>query len=195
MKHPPFAKLLNKFEGSLTEIESHEIAEHLAACAECNMQARKISEFVNYSESEKFESVPQNVTANLLNIFQPTGKANQKRESAVKRLFASLVFDDWQTALNERYVYSDNRQMLFKAGDFEIDLRLSFSGDKCQVSGQIFPDCFDGIVEIATAEISEKTGFNESCEFQLPPVANGVYELRLNIDDKLIAIQDFSLMP
>jgi hypothetical protein len=195
MKHPPFAKLLNKFEDSLSEIESQEIAEHLAACAECNMQAQKLSNFVNYAESAKFESVPQNITANLLNTFQPARKPVQEQESIVKRLFASLVFDDWQTALNERYVYSDNRQMLYKAGDFEIDLRLSFSGDKCQVSGQIFPECFEGTIEIAAAGLSESTGFNESCEFSLPPVANGVYELRLKIDDKLIAIQDFSLMP
>ena len=195
MKHPPFVKLLNKFEGSLSEIESEDISAHLETCAECAMHAQKVKQFVEYADSQKFELVPQRVTANLLNTFQPSKKTTRKPESFVNRLFANLVFDDWQTALNERFVYSDNRQMLYKAGDYEIDLRLSFTDDKCQVSGQIFPDCTDATIEIAAGDISEKTGFNELCEFSLPPVKHGIYELILNIGDTAIEIKDFSLSP
>ena len=194
MKHPQFEKLLNKFEGSLSGNELQEIAEHLTACAECRIQAEKIKNFVEYSETFTFESVPHNATANLLNIFQPLRSA-PKRENRVRRLLANLVFDDWQTALNERFVYSDSRQMLFKAGNYEIDLRLKFTGEKCQLSGQIFPDCSGGTVEIAQESHTETTAFNESCEFTFSGLDHGVYQLKIEIGESSIDIKDFSLVP
>ena len=105
-----------------------------------------------------------------------------------------LAFDDWQTALNERFTFSDTRQLLYKAENYDIDLRLNFIGDKCQLSGQILPDCEGAAIEILSEKVCEKTELNENCEFVFPLVSQNIYDLRIHFKDFFIEIPNFSLL-
>jgi hypothetical protein len=193
MKHIEFAKLIEKYERSLTPHEAGEIAEHLSGCAECSLMSKKIASFFYYAQTDKSAEVPQSVTANLLNIWQPKKNA-AKKESLVNRIFGKLVFDDWQFALNERLAFSDTRQLLYKTKDFEIDLRLQFINGKCIVSGQVFPDLKEnGKVKIVSDNAEIETKLNENCEFVFSPVAEGTYNLQLDIENTHIEISKLSL--
>lgn len=194
MKHIEFEKLLKKFEGLLAENESVEISAHLAECCDCAAQSDKLEKFFSYANDKPQEEVGQAVTARLLNIFQPKKAFEVKKASFGKRLLAVLAFDDWQTALNERFTFSDTRQLLYKAEKYDIDLRLNFIGDKCQLSGQILPDCKGATIEIISENIREKTGLNEDCEFVFPLVSQNVYDLHIHFKDFFIEIPNFSLL-
>lgn len=194
MKHIEFEKLLKKFEGLLAENESGEISAHLAECRDCAVQSAKLEKFFSYANDKPQEEVGQAVTARLLNIFQPKKAFERKKESFGKRLSAILAFDDWQTALNERFTFSDTRQLLYKAENYDIDLRLNFIGGKCQLSGQILPDCETATIEIASENVREKIEVNENCEFVFPLVSQDIYDLRIHFKDFFIEIQDFSLL-
>ncbi len=193
MKHIEFENLIKHFESLRSVAEGREVSEHLLNCEACAAQSRKLENFLGYVQRGDYEQVSQSVTANLLNIYKPK-KTAAKKESFVKKLVANLAFDDWQTALNERFILSDTRQLLYKTDKFDIDLRLNFAGEKCQVSGQIFPDCQSASAEIFSKEFSEKVYLNQDCEFVFPPIKNGVYGLRINSADKIIEIQDISLL-
>lgn len=194
MKHIEFEKLLEKFEGLLTENESREISAHLAGCTDCAAQSAKLENFFSYATDESPEDVGQAVTARLLNIFQPKKKIEIEKQSFGKRLLATLSFDDWQTVLNERFIFSDTRQLLYKAENYDIDLRLSFIGDKCQLSGQILPDCKATILEITSENVSARTELNENSEFVFPLVSQEIYDLRIYFKDFFIEISQISLL-
>lgn len=194
MKHIEFAKLLENFEGLLAENEAGEISAHLAECQDCAAQSAKLEKFFSYANDNPPEEVGQSVTARLLNIFQPKKTFEIKKESFGKRLLAVLAFDDWQTALNERFTFSDTRQMLYKAKNYDIDLRLNFIGDKCQLSGQILPDCKGATVEIISENVRENAELNENCEFVFPLVSQNIYDLRIHFKDFFIEIPKFSLL-
>jgi hypothetical protein len=196
MKHPEFEKLVKSFEGLLPMSEEQEISSHLRVCAACGAQARKLESFFGYVNSGKTEPVSQADTARLLNVFKPERRiSSAKGESFAGRLFANLVFDDWQTALSERFAVDDSRHLLYRAGEFEIDLRLHFADGKCLVSGQIFPDCGKlGNAEIFSENASEKVFLNDYCEFVFLPVGEGIYNFRINSNGKLIEIENLSLI-
>lgn len=191
MKHIEFEKLLEIMErGDLTDPP---IGDHLRVCPDCAVKTEKLRNFLNYSKTEKFEEVGQQVTSNLLNIFSRK-KLSVKKQSFAEKVLAKLVFDDWQFALNERRGMSDTRQLLFKAGAYEIDLRLQFTGDKCQISGQIFPDCENGLIEIIGSDFRAETESDENCEFFFPQVKKGIYQLICRLDGNAIEIENFSLL-
>ena len=192
MKHLEFRKLIDHFEGLLPDEERREVSEHISKCTECAAYTTRLESFYNFVNAERHELADREVTRSLIDIFS-AGSDEPVKESVFRKLLSSLVFDDWQLAANERLVYSDTRQLLYAAGGFEIDVRLSFLGDKCRVAGQIFPGCSEGTAEIRSAEAGERTLIDENCEFSFPPVEQGTYELLIRIDDTVISIGDLPM--
>lgn len=198
MKHIEFEKILRHFEGlQQSPTEAREISEHLRACRECAALFRRLESFFNYvAATAQTEQVSPADTARLLNIFQPK-KSAAREKSLLQKMLASLVFDDWQTVLHERFsAISDSRHLLYRAGDFEIDLRLRFTdGGNCQVSGQIFPDCsLSATAEFYSAETSEKVFLNDCGEFVFPPLKEGEYNFRISSGETIIEIENLSLV-
>lgn len=190
LQHIKFDELVRRAEGNLSNSED----KHLAACAECQTNLQKLQNFFAFAEFSPQESVSQATTAHLLNIYQPS---KPKEKATLKnRLRGILTFDDWlpEFAVNERLTFSDTRQMLFRADAFEIDLRLNFAAGKCQISGQIFPDCADGKVEISGEDFKEKVSLNEYCEFVFPFIAEGIYDFLITLKDQEIELPPISLV-
>lgn len=194
MKHIEFEKLVNNFEGLLSFYEAEELSQHLIECGQCASEAEKLKDFFAYVKADKTEQVSQATTARLLNIFRAKKNVAAQSSSFSKRLFAKLVFDDWQTALSERYAAGDSRQLLFQADEFEFDLRLNFYDGKCQLTGQIFPDCGESSsVEIFSENASEKVLLNDYCEFSFSPLKEGIYSIRFSLGETIIEIENLSL--
>jgi hypothetical protein len=194
MKHIEFTKLIEKYEESLSSTDEKEISEHLSGCGECTIVSKKLGTFFDFAQSYRTEEIPQFLTANLLNIYQPS-KLAPKKESFVKRFLGKLVFDDWQTALNERLFFSDTRQLLYKVNDFDIDLRLQFINGKCLVSGQIFPDIEkNATVKIVSGNSQTEANLTENREFTFSPIAEGTYDLEITFDNIQIEIPKLSLL-
>lgn len=197
MKHLEFEKLVKSFEGFASQAEEQEVSGHLRTCTECAALLAKLEIFFRYVKADKNAKVSQADTARLLNIFRPKREVSAGSVGAgkIKTLLASLVFDDWQTALQERLALSDSRHLLYRAGQFEVDLRLHFAGGSCQVSGQVFPDCtLSASAELFSAETGEKVFLNDCGEFVFPPVKEGIYNFRLDSGETAIEIEDLSLV-
>ena len=190
LQHLEFDELVRISEENLSNSED----KHLADCGECQSNLQKLQNFFAFAESSQKESVPQATTAHLLNIYQPSKP--QEKATLKQRLRGILTFDDWlpEFAVNERLAFSDTRQMLFRAGDFEIDLRLNFASGKCQINGQIFPDCAGAKVEISSNNFAEKVSLNEYCEFVFPFIAEGVYDFKIVLKDKEIEIPNITFV-
>lgn len=190
MKHIEFAQLVDKFEGHLPVPDA--IESHAAECRPCGAEYRKLEEFFGYVGQRPVEEVPQAVTANILNIYQRRPAIKQASTSLLSKI-GVLVFDDWTTALNERYAGMDSRQLLYNADGFDIDLRIELCGGRCRVAGQIFPDFSDAEVTLSNGGLSTTVAINATGEFAFDAVETGDYSLRIFSSDIDITIENIPL--
>ncbi|CAN5414788.1 hypothetical protein BH10ACI3_BH10ACI3_06850 [soil metagenome] len=178
MKHIEFARLIDRFEGRLSVEHETEITQHLSTCGECSAESAKLATFFAYSRPEETYPVPQAVTATLLNIYlhrPATAEAPAKRSI----LSGLLVFDDWTMALNERYSGIDSRQLLYRVGEYDVDLRLDFAGELCGLAGQVLPEFPNGEITISTGENTYAATLNEFGEFTFETVPQGIYDITI----------------
>lgn len=192
MKHIEFSKLIERHEGQLDPHEESEIAHHIAACTTCKGEESKLAAFVSYAEIRATEEVPQAVSARLLNIYDRRPIPDRK---IVPKVIGTgfLVFDDWATALNERYSGMDTRQMLFKVGEYEVDLRIEFVGDNCRLTGQIFPGVQDGVIDVTSKDVLRSGEIDDSGGFDLGIVPRGSYDIRIATATEILLIEKLLL--
>lgn len=124
-------------------------------------------------------------------------RAEQPQRSVVQHLKALLKFDlaPGKAAFGERSASSAAaRQMLFEAGEFTVDLRISGSGKGREVRGQIFgPELSGGRVELSAAGITRKTEVGEMGEFVFRSVSIGEYSLTLTFGETAIGIEGLTI--
>ena len=182
MKHIEFEKLIGRFEETLAAGEAAAVNTHLEDCGACSVDAKKLADLFAYVEPVATETVSQAVTAHLLNIYQP-GKFRSATPSTAPLGRFTLIFDDWQTVMNERFRGSFRRQMLYNAGDYDLDLRMMFDDDNCVLTGQVLPDLSEGTIELSAGGKTLTAVLNVRSEFQFASVPQGIYDLRLQLDD------------
>lgn len=187
MKHIEIETLIKKFEGQIADNE-REIAVHIAACSQCAAESAKLADFFLYAEQHTSDKVPQAATARILNIYQQKSVPAQP-ERSITKMVASLLFDDWEMAVNERFSGLDTRQLLYRIGDFEVDLRLELVGDNCHLSGQIFPERQGTEVEIVSSTNTSSEAISEFGEFTFDIVPQGEYDVRISINDEVLTIE------
>jgi hypothetical protein len=131
---------------------------------------------------DKAEDAPQAVISRAIGLF-----ASRKAQAppGLRRLLASVTFDSLQMtpAYGMRSGESVERQLLFSAGDNKVHLQLTPSGEEWLVAGQVLGPCAGGEVEAKGAMGPVKAALNESCEFTLPPLAEGEYAFVFRMAD------------
>ena len=196
-KHISFAQLADLVEGRLSADEARDDRAHLNTCARCTEQASQLGRITQLMRADASEDAPRDAIFNAVRMF----RARPAREAApglLRRLVAALTFDSnaLVPAFGVRSGQSATaRQLLFNAGDFDVDLRLAASGEGWTVSGQVLGPCVGGEVELGEAgqAATSSAALNDLCEFTLPPVPEGSYALRLRLNETEIEIQDLSL--
>lgn len=164
---------------------------HVAACSACGDTLRYLRELIVMMKSDDAKDVPRDVLKSALNIFTPS------RQSPLKRMIAVLTFDSRSggPALGMRSLHrAASRQLLYSAGECELDLRITMQNEECVVVGQVIRDgCVGGTVEISGATGSAEASLNELCEFTLPAIPVGNYSFRVRLLDVEIEIPELEL--
>lgn len=188
MKHIDFAKLVERFEGSLRPEDVRLVDEHASNCRECSTSYRKLADIFAYTAPVESEAVPQATTARILNIYQRK-PAQADAPQPERRGLATLLFDDWQMAVNERYSGIESRQLLFQVEEYQVDLRIEFSGEFGMVAGQIFPAIANATAELINSDRQITAEVSELGEFVFDAVPKGNYELRIASADSEIILE------
>ncbi|HEX8336755.1 MAG TPA: hypothetical protein VF621_08490 [Pyrinomonadaceae bacterium] len=195
-RHIPFARLADLAEGRLSPEEAAEERAHLAGCTACSAQAAQVGHLAALMRADTSEDAPAELVASVVGMFR-AHRAGAEEPGLLRRLVAALTFDS--SSLRPAFGVRSGqaapaRQMLFSAGELDVDLRLAAGGDGWTVSGQVLGPCKGGAVELVLGEkTAARAALNELCEFTLPSVAEGVYALRLRLDDAEVEIPDLSL--
>jgi anti-sigma factor RsiW len=192
-KHLQFEKLADLVEGRINDAERAAAQAHLSVCSSCSTQFARVAETVNLMRTDEAEDAPRDVLASVVNMFR--SRAVEAGPSLVRRVLAALSFDSMQPGLayGVRSGQAAARQMLYSAGENDLDLRVQPIGDAWVVSGQVLGECAGGRVELKGTDAEVSGELNELCEFTLPGVAPGSYTLRLSMKDVEVEIPELQL--
>ena len=177
-RHISFASLADLAEGLLPAEEQAGVLAHLAACSRCQGDYAWLQRTTALMRSDRGEDAPEALVERAISLFRP-GRASALRE----RLLAMLRFDSGAAplAVGLRADRPGERQRLFEAGDYELDLRTTRAETGWVLSGQILGPCAGGSAVLLGGDRLARATLNDLCEFAFEPVAAGAYGLVLSL--------------
>jgi anti-sigma factor RsiW len=196
--HTPFERLADLAEGRLAPQDEREVRAHLDACPTCAGQLAEVERVTNLMRADNSVDAPRDVLMSAIRLFDARPVGEGVVASVIRRVVASLSFDSLAPGLafgvrSSRAAQS--RQLIFSAGDVDVDLRLASSAEGWVVSGQVLGECAGGWAELSGANIEEgaRAELSMLCEFALTPVPDGSYTLRLDLGETLVEIPGLDL--
>jgi anti-sigma factor RsiW len=193
-KHLTYDQLADLAEGRLNAVERQTSLAHTHDCSRCGEQLIQLEQLINTMRADAAIDPPNYVVARALDLF-PTRVAAAGEPSLVRRVLAALSFDSLQlpAAYGVRSGQSATRQLLYNAGENDLDLRVTASGESWVLSGQVLGDCTGGEVELEGEAGAARSSMNELCEFTLPAVPTGSYTLRLRLNEMEVEVPQLEL--
>jgi hypothetical protein len=140
-------------------------------------------------QSDTTVDPPPAVINRAVRIFRP--RQAEVTPPLLQRIVAALQFDSLQLApaMGLRSGAATPRQLLFSAGDYDLDLRLTPHQDAWLLSGQILgEEIAAGQVVLQGATAGVQAPLLAPGEFVLPPVPKGDYTLVVQMTDYEIAV-------
>ena len=196
MRHITIENLMTYIEGSVSDVEKSTLETHLNACGDC---AELKQEFQNLlfrlKEDASFEP-PTDLVQASFDLFQPV----MRPKGAVGRLpkfIASLVFDTYDQPMlaGVRRVGAPPRQLLFRAGDVDVDVKIESmeANDRITLVGQVLSNTdkfFDNTpVKLESHGIVRyRTRTNVVGEFSFDEVPKDTYHLSVDLPEGQITL-------
>jgi hypothetical protein len=167
-------------------------------CAVCE---REVARFEGLRKIDLLEDPPPWVLARAAAI------PRDLREGRLSRLLgvaASVVFDTFRDPLpaGARSTTSAGRQLLYRALDYDVDVRLDAAGGGLfRVTGQVLPGPDRPLEAVAGVDVALTTNgrtvatcaTNEIGEFVFESVAEGEYTITLDMSEEILLIERVTL--
>lgn len=183
-KHLSFEVIADMVEGKLSSDANSKATNHLTDCKICTKQANELRKTIFVMRTDKMEDAPINIIQRAINVM-PRNVLLDK-PSLIQKIIAAVSFDSstFSPAYGVRSSgTATSRQLIFNAGDFDVDIRISKQTGEWVITGQILGDCKNGQVELKNEHIRVEASLNDLCEFKLPPVKEGNYQLSLLLEE------------
>ena len=194
LNHLPFEKLADLAEGRLSSEERARMRSHVSSCTRCMEKLSELESVIGAMRTDKAEDAPPALVSEAINLFRSRSRAVEP--SLIKRIAAALSFDSFQMspAYGVRSGQAQARQLLYSAGDYDLDLRITQSGEAWNISGQVLgEECTGGQIEFVSESASVSADLNEQCEFVLSTLPGGSYKLRLRLKELEVEIPQLEL--
>ena len=195
MKHFPhisFDKIADLVEGRLASGEQAQVLSHLQGCDQCSQLQARLAKTLELMRDDNSEDAPPDAISRAISLID---LRKAQAPSGLRRLFAALTFDSFQQAhaFGMRAGESAERHLLFIAGGNKVHLQVTSSGEEWIVAGQVLGPCAGGEVEAQSKTGLVKTALNQSCEFTLPSLSEGEYDLIFRLGDVELEIPELKL--
>jgi hypothetical protein len=181
---------LNLLDGRALESELPVWTSHLEDCTDCHEQLNFWREMLVNLNRSHLESAPEPLIRNAHAIFQ-AGRARLPKLREMRQVLASLIFDSFtQPALaGARGTSSAGsaRQLVLRAEEFDIHLRIWGSAEQRRITGQVLPrgeSSFVGGANLHLMRDGERCGsasVDNFGEFEFPFVPEGTLNLQVDL--------------
>ncbi len=198
MKCPGFEQLIDYLDARLESGRAGVVAAHLAAgCDQCSKDRRWYEQVRSIAASDSAYEPPAWVLKRAIRAFDE--RPVQPKTSHFGRLVASLLFDSFArpSIAGVRSTETAHRQLLYEAGDYSIDVQVSWQDQaRGGLCGQILRKGDIGFQSVSgvTLTLTRKgrspllSGVNDFGEFVLNDIPVGDYELEVVTSEGKICV-------
>lgn len=200
MKCPAFEQVIDYVDGRLTPAAAERVAAHLASdCAACAETRSWYEQVRAVAASDDTVAPPAWVFKQAVRIFDTA-----RRPRLVERVgeaLARLVFDSLARPqlAGVRSTETMHRQLLYRAGDYSIDLQVAPAGhERGSLIGQVLREgeaTFESAAHLRlellrAGESVRSTVTDDMGEFKISDVDYGNYNLRIELAEGQITVPD-----
>jgi hypothetical protein len=201
MKCPSFERLIDYLDNRLPDSEAAGVATHLAtSCAACAESRDWYQQVRSVAASDDSVEPPPWVLKRAVRIFD-TQRHRPKLVARLGQAIASLVFDSFAhpALAGVRSTETANRQLLYRAGDYSIDLQIVPSEHtRADLIGQVLRESDPTFESVSGLKLGiargDKIVFSavtgEMGEFKVSGMEQGVYDLRVELSEGSITVPD-----
>lgn len=200
MKCPGFERIIDYLDGSLTTRDVERVETHLSAgCGSCLETRDWYRNVRQVAASDDTTEPPAWVLKRAVRIFD--AKRRPSLSERVGQAVASLVFDSLaRPALSGvRSTETTNRQLLYRANDYSIDLQIAPSGARADLIGQVLREgetAFESVANLSlrlTGEHTYSATTDAMGEFVIRGIEQGIYDLRVELGRGSVMIPGLQL--
>jgi len=194
MRHLTVENIITYMDGQGSDVEKSTLETHLAGCKECSELKQEFQTLMfQLREDSSFEP-PAEVVEWGVNLFQPVMKPEK---GGLRKIVASLIFDTFDQPLlaGVRRVGAPPRQLLFRAGDVDVDVKIESmeANDRITLVGQVLSSAtkfFDNTpVKLESHGIVRyRTRTNVVGEFSFDEVPKDTYHLSVDLPEGQITL-------
>lgn len=196
MRHVNAEKLMEYMDGQLTDDARAMVDSHVSHCPVCEQAKQELHQFVIWLQSDSSNEPPAETLQWGVSLFQPM---LQPAESGgkIRKIVASLVFDTFEepALAGVRRVGAPPRQLLFRAGDVDVDVKIESmeTNDRISLVGQVLSNSekfFDNTpVKLEShGLVRYKTITNFVGEFAFDEVPKDTYHLSVDLPEGQITL-------
>ncbi len=193
--HLSTAELADAIENRLAAGDEAQVRAHLATCTHCTSEFAALQKAIGLMRRDESKDAPGEAFNFAVNLFR-TRKQFAPKQSAAQIILAKLKSDVSQLApaFGERSAAtSGERQMLFEAGEFDVDLRVRRQTESFSLSGQVLGDVLTGSITLQSEDFEKTEIVSEFGEFAFANVPAGNYSLKLQLSDVELVISEIIL--
>ena len=196
MRHVTVENLINYMDGLTPDVEKPTLESHLKSCPECTELHQEFQALVIRLRADASFEPPAEALRWGINLFQPVLQT-QSRSGGLRKMIASLVFDTFDQPLlaGVRRVGAPPRQLLFRAGDVDVDVKIESmeANDRITLVGQVLSSAtkfFDNTpVKLESHGIVRyRTRTNLVGEFSFDEVPKDTYHLSVDLPEGQITL-------
>ena len=195
MQHINTEDLVDYMDGRVSDEGKFALENHLAKCSDCAELREEIRLLVLRLQEDAAFEPPTELVQWGINLFQPL--LQPANGGKLRKLIAALVFDTFDQPLlaGVRRVGAPPRQLLFRAGDVDVDVKIESmeANDRITLVGQVLSTTakfFDNTpVKLESHGIVRyRTMTNLVGEFSFDEVPKDTYHLSVDLPEGQITL-------
>jgi len=196
MQHITVENLINYIDGQASDVEKSTLDSHVVACRDCGELKQEFQALIHHLQEDASFEPPADLVQWSLDLFQPF-KRPQGVVGGLRKFIASLVFDTYDQPMlaGVRRVGAPPRQLLFRAGDVDVDVKIESmeANDRITLVGQVLSNTdkfFDNTpVKLESHGIVRyRTKTNVVGEFSFDEVPKDTYHLSVDLPEGQITL-------
>jgi len=204
MRCPNFERLIDYLDKRLSETDAARVAAHLAsACVACTETRTWYERVRAVAESDDAIAPPPWAFKRAVRIFD-TERQRPRLAHRIGQAIAALVFDSFARPqlAGVRSTETTNRQLLYRAGDYSIDLQIAPSEHAhADLIGQVLKEGESTFESVAGLTLSVARGgqpvfsatTDEMGEFKVNGLEHGLYDLRVELSEGSITVPELPI--
>ena len=194
MQHVTVEALINYMDGAGSDAEKTVTEAHLTSCRDCGELKQEFQAFIDRLQEDASFEPPTDLVQWGINLFQPIVRPTL---GSLPKFIASLIFDTFDQPMfaGMRRVGTPPRQLLFRAGDVDVDVKIEAmeANDRITLVGQVLSSAtkfFDNTpVKLESHGIVRyRTKTNVVGEFSFDEVPKDTYHLAVELPEGQITL-------